>query len=105
MTIFMLCLLSASGYPVGWTLIKLVSAEEAMVASGKGRDWKVLLRFLFVVLLSASVTFGLMLLVGLDESVTTDQIVIFGIATLVLMARPILRYRWLQMQKKNSNDC
>ena len=104
MTIFMLCLLTASGYPVGWALMKLVSAEEAMVASGKGRDWKVLLRFLFFVLLSAAATFGLMLLVGLDESVTTDQIAIFGIATMALVAVPMLRYRWLHMKRKNSND-
>lgn len=93
MTIFTLCLLTASGYPVGWMLMKLVSAEESMLPSGKGRDWKVLLKFLFFVLLSAAVTFGLMMLVGLDESVTTDQIEIFGAATMGLMSVPILSYR------------
>ncbi len=104
MTILLLSLLTASGYPVGWSLMKLVTAEEAMVASGKGRDLKVIGKLLIYVLLSAVVSIVLMCLIALDENVTSDQIAIFGIGTMVFMGIPILRVRWLQMKKKNSKD-
>jgi len=104
MTILLLSLLTASGYPVGWSLMKLVTAEEAMLASGKGREWKVIGKLLIFVLLSAVVSIVLMCLITVDENVTSDQIAIFGIGTMVFMAIPILRFRWLQRSKKNSKD-
>jgi|GEM_PF-1820696 len=102
MTIVTLCLLAVSGYFVGLALTALIKAEEAMVAVGD-RNWKILGRLFLWVLLAGAVAFGLMLAVALDETVTSDQIGIFGIATMALLAVPILRYRWQQMKKKKGD--
>ena len=80
--------------------MKLVAAEERMIASGSGRDWKALAKLTMFTFLSAAVTFTILMFIALDQTVTSDQLGFFGVGTMAVMTFPILRYRWLQSKKK-----
>lgn len=100
LSIFLLVLMSASGLLIGYTLTSLVKIEEAMVANGGKRNWKALMLPILNCLASLAVGLFLIVLVGLQSDVSSDQIAIFGIAAMALMLVPIYYHRWQQAKKK-----
>ena len=101
MTYVLLSLFALSGYPVGWSIMKLAVSEEEISTSGESRNWKAVVSWLIFLILSLTTALVLALVVAYVAHPTSGEVAIFGMGAMGLFCTPMAGYRWQQRKQRN----